>query len=1104
LDDTRQRDLWYKDVVIYEVHVKAFFDGSGDGRGDFRGLMQKLDYIQDLGVTAIWLLPFYPSPLRDDGYDIADYRGIHPDYGTLRDFKTFVREAHRRGLRVITELVVNHTSDQHPWFQAARRARRGSARRDWYVWSDRADKYGEARIIFTDTERSNWTWDDEAGAYYWHRFFSHQPDLNFDNPQVVRALTKLMRYWFDLGVDGLRLDAVPYLCEQEGTNCENLPATHAIIKQWRAMLEADYPDRMLLAEANQWPEDVRAYFGDSDECHMAFHFPVMPRIFMALRREDREPIVEIISRTPEIPADCQWALFLRNHDELTLEMVTDEERDYMYGEYAKDSRMRVNVGIRRRLAPLLDNGRRRIELLNSLLLSFPGTPVIYYGDELGMGDNVFLGDRDGVRTPMQWSADRNAGFSSADTARLYLPVIMDPVYGYEAVNVEAQQRSPSSLLQFMQRLIALRRQHKAFGRGTLTFLHVDNRRILAYLRRYRGETILCVANLSRYAQPAQLDLSEFNGWTPLEMYGHTEFPPVGELPYFLTLGPHSFYWFRLEPQAEPMRLGAAPAGGEEDIPAFPFDAESEEMFGQTYRYTLGNDIIARFLGRQRWFQSKTREIASVEIRDRTKLGAGFHLVIVRVSYTDGEAETYALPLKVSFGRPAARVREETPESVLALLRSQRGDGVLYDALADRPACATLFATMMDARSYRSAEGGAVRGFASLPGRQTSWTSVDVGNMRRLSAEQSNTSVILDDTFILKLFRRLEDGPNPDLEITRYLTERTSFRNFATLKGGLEYTAPRAATATLAMVQRFVRDAEDGWRYMRKLLVRSIDGGADPAGVPVARGASDAKVARDESEQAARLLGRRTAECHVALASGGRDPAFTPVPMNGDFLQSLADHFSSRARGALELLNAWAKQLSEPAGDLAGRVLSLGTALIQRFESLPLLDTRAARIRCHGDYHLGQVLRAGDDFLLIDFEGEPLRTFQERRIKTSPLRDVAGMLRSFAYAARSVLLEPAASTDPERERRAGDWEALVTRAFRDAYLETARGAVFLPEDPREVDTLLRAFVLEKTFYELTYELNHRPEWVAIPLHGIVSLAEAQDGGGGGNGHGAAES
>ena len=540
-----QDSLWYKDAIIYQTHIKSFRDSNADGYGDFKGLMDRLDYIESLGVTAIWLLPFYPSPLRDDGYDISQYEAINPQYGTIEDFKGFLDEAHRRRIRVITELVINHTSDQHPWFQRAKKAPKGSPERAFYVWSDDPKVYKDARIIFTDTERSNWTWDPEAEQFFWHRFFSHQPDLNFDNPKVFEAVVGVMKFWLRMGVDGLRLDAIPYLIERDGTNCENLPETHEVLKQLRAALDAEFPDRIFLAEANQWPPDVRPYFGDGDECHMAFHFPLMPRMFMALRKEDRTPIVEIMQQTPAIPEQCQWAIFLRNHDELTLEMVTDEERDYMYREYATDSRMRINVGIRRRLAPLMDNGRRQIELMNALLMSMPGTPIVYYGDELGMGDNVYLGDRNGVRTPMQWSDDKNAGFSEGDSAALYSPLIVDPPYGYHGINVEAQERTKTSLLRWMRRLIGVRKKYRAFGRGSFEVLHPANRAVLVFIRRYADEVILCVSNLSRYAQAVELDLRDFNGCVPVELWSDRGFPAIGELPYLLTLGPHGVFWFRL-------------------------------------------------------------------------------------------------------------------------------------------------------------------------------------------------------------------------------------------------------------------------------------------------------------------------------------------------------------------------------------------------------------------------------------------------------------------------------------------------------------------------------------------------------------------------------
>src|ERR671921_841339 len=604
--------LWYKDAIIYQLHVKSFFDANNDGIGDFAGLLAKLDYIASLGVNTIWLLPFYPSPRLDDGYDIAEYRDVSSDYGTLKEFKTFVREAHARGLRVITELVINHTSDQHPWFQRARHAKPGSRDRDFYVWSDTDQKYPETRIIFLDTEKSNWTWDQAAGAYFWHRFYSHQPDLNFDNPRVLKEVLSVMRFWLDMGIDGLRLDAIPYLVEREGTNNENLPETHEVLKKIRAHLDATYPDRMLLAEANQWPEDTQEYFGDGDECHMAFHFPLMPRMYMAIAKEDRFPITDILRQTPEIPANCQWAIFLRNHDELTLEMVTDNERDYLWNYYAADRRARINLGIRRRLSPLVERDRRRIELMNALLLSMPGTPVVYYGDEIGMGDNIYLGDRDGVRTPMQWSPDRNGGFSRTDPARLFLPTIQDPIYGFDAVNVEAQLRAPSSLLNWTRRLIAIRRNHPAFGRGTLRFLYPANRKVLAYIRGTDEECSLCVVNVSRSPQAVELDLSEYKACTPVELTGGSEFPPIGDLPYLLTLPAYGFYWFELTtaPAARPQTIPTAP-----ELFTLVLTGGPETLFKGRERTAFERTTMPRFLASRPWFAGKGRPITATSLID---------------------------------------------------------------------------------------------------------------------------------------------------------------------------------------------------------------------------------------------------------------------------------------------------------------------------------------------------------------------------------------------------------------------------------------------------------------------------------------------------------
>lgn len=748
--------LWYKDAIIYEVHVKAFFDANNDGMGDFEGLTQKLDYLHDLGVTAIWLLPFYPSPMRDDGYDISDYRTVHPSYGTLRDFRIFVREAHRRGMRVITELVINHTSDQHPWFQRARRARPDSPWRNYYVWSDTDQKYADTRIIFLDTEKSNWAWDADVKKYYWHRFYYHQPDLNFDNPQVLRSVTRVMEHWLDMGVDGLRLDAIPYLCERDGTNNENLAETHQVIKRIRATLDSHYPDRMLLAEANQWPEDVRPYFGDGDECHMSFHFPLMPRIYMALAQEDRHPITDIMRQTPDIPDNCQWAIFLRNHDELTLEMVTDRERDYLWRYYAADARARLNLGIRRRLAPLLENDRRKIELLNSLLMSMPGTPILYYGDEIGMGDNIFLGDRDGVRTPMQWSPDRNAGFSRADPARLYLPPVMDAVYGYEAVNVEAQNRSPSSLLNWMKRLIAARKLHQAFGRGTLTFLYPGNRKVFAYIRELDHETVLCVANLSRASQPVELDLGKYKGRVPVELLGRSAFPPVGDLPYFVTLPGYGFYWFLLAEEATAPSWHELPPAIMPELLTLVVPQGWSSLTSGAPLNQLQSRILQDFLMPRRWFAAKSDKIQSTQLNALAEmpLDHGTALIAVTsVSFAKGsEPQLYALPLSIAWEEAGEDRYSQLAPCTLARVRKGSRLGLLFDAMSDDSLVKAFVTSIAQQKTLKASDGGQIVFSATeaFP-RDLDLASLPI---HRSTGEQSNTSVRLEDKMVLKLLRRL--------------------------------------------------------------------------------------------------------------------------------------------------------------------------------------------------------------------------------------------------------------------------------------------------------------------------------------------------------------
>lgn len=1090
--------LWYKDAVIYELHVKAFKDSDADGIGDFPGLIQKLDYVRDLGATCIWLLPFFPSPLKDDGYDISDYLNVHPMYGTVEDFRAFLAAAHDRDLQVIIELVVNHTSDQHPWFQAARQAPRGSPERDYYVWSDAEQKYKDARIIFSDTERSNWTWDAVAKQFYWHRFFSHQPDLNYDNPKVVEEILKIMRFWLDMGVDGLRVDAIPYLVEREGTSCENLPETHAVIKTLRREIDADYSSRMLLAEANQWPPDVRPYFGDGDECHMAFHFPLMPRIYMALRQEDRLPITDIISQTPEIPESCQWGLFLRNHDELTLEMVTSDERDYMYIAYSADPRMRLNLGIRRRLAPLVDNNRRRIELLNSLLLSFPGTPILYYGDEIGMGDNIYLGDRNGVRTPMQWNADRNAGFSTATPARLYSPVIMDPVWGYEAINVEAQQSDPSSLLSWMRNMIALRKLFTVFGRGGIEFFDPSNRKVLAYLRSYQDEQVLCVANLSRFAQPVDLDLSKLEGMTPVEILGYVEFPPIERHPYRFTLAPYSFLWLELQPKSE--LAESSPVVTEQA----PLDVTAgwEGLLEGAGRQRLETVNLPEILPKQRWFAGKSRQIKSTRVVDWASLNdSRSALAMVEVQFVTGAPDVYLTPLAMTFGDAAEELERTAPSGDIAPIVSGKEFGLLHDGVFDDATCAALFSLIENGLELKTRQAR-ISGVRGKVFREILGSAQIPLPVRRGSAEQSNTSILYGDRFILKFFRRQEPGVNPDAEIGRYLTEKTNFSRIPPFAGSIEYTAADAEPSTLAMLQGLVANEGDGWKWSLEELERYFETCAPiafPESVPdelknpvELSEAPTSQLARDHVGiylDSAATLGRRTAELHLALASPTDDPAFAPEPLAVKDLETLLVDLRQRASGVFELLKERVSFFPDEVIEIAAAVLSQRRRILDHFSGLRWGDLRTLRTRIHGDYHLGQVLKVKTDFVILDFEGEPARPLEYRRAKQSPLKDVAGMLRSFSYAAYVSLINYTTrhSEDIIRlEPWALLWERAAASEFLRAYRETAQGAEFLPSSGADFGKLLNVFLLDKALYEVLYEMNSRPTWLRIPLLGILSL------------------
>ncbi|MBV9913939.1 MAG: maltose alpha-D-glucosyltransferase [Sinobacteraceae bacterium] len=1084
--------LWYRDAVIYEVHVRAFFDSNNDGVGDFGGLSQKLDYIQDLGVNTIWLLPFYPSPGKDDGYDISDYHNIHPQYGTREDFRTFVREAHRRGLRVITELVINHTSDAHPWFQIARRAPPASAKRNYYVWSDDPEKYAGTRIIFRDTETSNWSLDPIARTYYWHRFFSHQPDLNFDNPHVVRAVIHIMKYWLDQGVDGLRLDAIPYLVEREGTSNENLRETHDVIKRIRAVINERYADRMLLAEANQWPEDVRDYFGDGDECHMAYHFPLMPRMYMAIAQEDRHPIVEIMEQTPDIPETCQWAIFLRNHDELTLEMVTSRERDYMYKMYAADPRARLNLGIRRRLAPLMDNDPERIKLMNSLLLSMPGAPIIYYGDEIGMGDNFFLGDRNGVRTPMQWSPDRNAGFSRADPQQLYLPPIMDPIYGFEAVNVEAQTRDRSSLLNWMKRMLQVRKSSQAFGRGSLRFIRPGNRKVLVYLREYERDSILCVVNLARSAQPVEVDLAEYKGTVPIEMLGRTPFPPVGDLPYLLTLPSYGFYWFRLSREEQPPvwhdeRLPR------EDLPVLVlFDgwtsffpervANWRTGLATRLREQLETRVAPRFIAAQRWYAGKGAPIRVARLGDNGEWETpqGRWLAGVFEVESGAERALYFLPFAIAYEDTDDSRWQKLQAGAMARVRRQAVVGVLADATTDENFCRSVVEGIGTAAQIRT-ERGVVRLSATSEFERLRGDPSAPLNITPTAGQSSNTTVRVGDMFFLKFYRRLQSGINPELEIGRYLTEVVRFPNIVPVAGAAEYRNSDGTVVTLALLQAFVMNQGDGWDNTVNYLVRFLEEHRGDGPVP--------EDAFGLYLELVRTLATRTAELHRALATPTQDEAFKPVPITGADIQAWRDKVRSEAQTTLELVAQRISQLPASVVGAAEELLQARDALLRKLQALAPAGPQGVKIRHHGDYHLGQVLVRRNDFVIVDFEGEPGRPLAERRVKHSPLRDVAGMLRSFTYASRAAMQKCVvqASEDCSRwERLLEMWEAQTRAMFVATYDGIARPAG-LYRSWEEVTPLLTLFEIEKALYEVRYELSNRPDWASIPLRSLNAFA-----------------
>jgi maltose alpha-D-glucosyltransferase/alpha-amylase len=1087
--------LWFKDCIIYELSVRAFYDSNGDGIGDFQGLIQKLDYLEDLGINVLWLLPFYPSPQKDDGFDVTDYCDVHPDYGTMADFKMFIKEAHRRGIRVITELILNHTSDQHPWFQKSRRARAGSRYKDYYVWNSTPDKYKEARVMFAGEEPSNWTWDNEAKAYYWHRFYRHQPELNFENPEVQLDMLKTADFWLKLGVDGFRLASVPFLFEEEGTNCENLPQTHNFLKKLRSHIDKQYKDRILMAEANLWPEDAASYFGEGKECHMNFNYPLMPRLFLGLRTEDSYPIIDIIEQTPGTPPNSQWALFLRNHDEIGLEMVTEEEKDYLFKAYAIDPNTKHNIGIRRRLAPLLNNDRRKIELLHTILFSLPGTPVLYYGDEIGMGDNVYLGDRFGVRTPMQWNMNINAGFSSANPQKLYLPVISDPVYRYESVNVSTQEENPSSLIWWIKNTIAMRKRLQVFGRGDLKFIESTNAKVLSFVRSYEGQCIIVVANLSQFSQATTLSLEAYKDSDITEVFSQNRFKSVENGEYEITIGPYGYFWFQVDARE---KIEKTP--GTSELQLIKTDVSWEKIFNNYNEVRiLERKVFQPFMRKCRWFGGKARSINKISVQKAfpMKVDGNMHfLTILEVHYAQRLPEFYFLPLTFVPSDDIFDRVEYTPQSVVCKAEIQGQTGFVIDSSYDRAFRDYLFVSMSHEQRLKEDEG-------VLEFHSGLYVKLDAEKVESkiLKAEQSNTSIIYNDQYFFKFYRKIEKEINPDLEIVRFLSEATSFRNAPRYAGSVELCDEEGHTIVLGLLQEKVENQGDSWvmttdsvgRFYERVMSKAKNEKLPKLVNKPAITFEDAPeliqefVGRGFYERVVRL-GQRTAEMHLALASDTSSPAFAPEPFTANYQRSLYSSLRKLTRDRFKLLEQSLSKLPNETRAFAEKVLGLEEKILECFGEIYQGKITALKTRIHGDYHLGQVLFTGKDFVIIDFEGEPGFSFSERRLKKNPFKDVAGMMRSFHYAAYGKILlnENYRERDIEfLEQWAEQWQHYTSRFYLGAYMEKMGMGTNLSD---ENDTLIRTYLLEKAIYELGYELNGRPDWTIIPLRGIYYLIQ----------------
>ena len=1098
-DQSENQALWYKDAVIYELHVRSFYDSTGTGVGDFKGLIQKLDYLSELGVNTIWLMPFFVSPLKDEGYDVEDFLDIHPDYGTLTHFKTFLKEAHKRELRVLIDVAINHTSDQHPWFKKARKSRKGSKYHKYYIWSENTSKYREARIL-VEEENTNWAWDPTAKSYYWHRFGAHMPALNYRNPEVHKEVYKILNFWLDLGVDGMRLSSVPFIYQKEGTICENLPEVHEWLRALRRHMDEQHPGKVIVADANMWPEDTAAYFGQDDECHMGLNFPIMPRLFMALDTEDVFPIIDILDQTPEIPQNGQWGVFLRNHDNLPLEMVTDEERDYLMRAYADDPDATSSTGIRRRLAPLMENDRKKIKLLNALMFSLPGSPIIYYGDEIGMGDNIYLGDRNGQRTPMQWNAGVNAGFSSANPQKLYLPVIQDPVYRYEAVNVESQRENRASLYNWFKDTISLRKRIKALGWGDLKLFRCSNSKVLVFTRTWQKETVLVVVNLSRYAQFLEVDLEEYKGLVPVEIFSQNKFPKIGKNEYQLTIGPHGYYWFALDKAEKKAKELSEPG----QLPGISLQSTWLLLF-RTYqdRRKLEKRILPTYMKTCRWFGGKARHIVNISIVRSVPVSFGrktSFLLILEVRYTDGLPENYFMPVYFVEEEWAESYQQNQPKAVICQIKLAGERGILIDAIYHEPFRNHLFGLIKRQAKIRIEDGQLV----FHPGAEFRRSKDDAADVRShvLNAEQSNTSVIYNERYFFKIYRKLEREINPDLEMVRFLSEEARFKHAPQFAGGIELMGYDKKSTVLGLMQNKIENRGDAWvmtlDYVKEYFTKVMETVDKSAPMPELvdkpmLGWEDTptevrKLIGKELYDKVRLLGHRTAEMHKSLSNAGDNEDFEPEAFNYYYQRSIYAAQRKVLREKLVLLRKQFKHLSGKEEQLAQEVLDMEPAILDAMQQVYQTKIRGTKIRIHGDYHLGQILYDGSDFTIIDFEGEPGIPFSERRLKKSALKDVAGMVRSFHYAAYSQVLLDDTLSAKERDwlgSWATTWYHYIANYYFSAWLETAGKSRFVPEPWQPV---MRSYLLEKAIYELGYELNSRPDWVSIPLKGIKYIMD----------------